>query len=128
MTWIVGGVELPGDLEWIDEMAPTRLQIESPSLAGGTLIQRSRRQSGTPVTLQTPRGVFLTRQQILDLNALLEDDETDAFTVIHPDGRELQCRFRYGNGLPVDWANTYFRSPPLPTDGWHTLTLRLMTA
>lgn len=127
-TWTVGGVVLPGDLEWVDEFAPARRQAEAVSLSGGMIVQRSRQTSGLPMTLQTPEGVYVTRQQVMDLSAMLDDDAVDTFTVTHPDGREFICRFRHGSGLPVDWANTMFRAPPQAEDAWHTLTLRMMTA
>jgi len=126
--WNIGGVVLPGDLEWIDEFTPARKQADSMSLAGTSIVQRSTQVNGLPVTLQTPSGVYVTRQDIADLVALRDDPATDVFNVEHPDGRILVCRFRHGNGLPLDWANTMFRSPPGPSDNWHTLTLRLMTA
>ena len=127
-NWNIGGVALPGDLEWTDEFTPSRKQAESISLRGTSIVQRSVQQTGIPITLQTPRGVYITRQQIADLTALRDNLATDVFVVQHPDGRSFNCRFRHGNGLPLDWANTMFRAPPEPGDKWHTLTLRMMTA
>ena len=127
-NWQIGPVILPGDLEWIDEFRPLRRQSESLSLAGGSIVQRSTQLTGIPITLQTPPRVFVTRQQITDLLALVDDAQVDTFLARHPDGRDFTCRFRHRDGQPVDWANTFFRSPPQATDGWHTLTLRLMTA
>lgn len=127
-NWNIGGVVLPGDLEWVDEFAPERKQAETTALSGGTIVQLSRQVSGIPITLQTPPDVFVTRQHVADLAALRDDENTDVFTVDNPDGRSFQCRFRHGDGLPVDWDNTFFRAPPRSSDAWHTLTLRLMTA
>lgn len=126
MSWTIGSVTLPGDLQWIDEFIPDRHQLETPTMAGGVIVQRSKRVAGTPMTLETPPGVFVTRGQVKSLVQLLDDESTDEITVIHPDSREFTCRFRHGDGLPVDWANLRFRSPPADTDGFHTLTLRLM--
>ncbi|MFW6341182.1 MAG: hypothetical protein ACOC0Q_09975 [Wenzhouxiangella sp.] len=127
MNWQIGTVTLPGDLEWSDELTwSPRRQAETTSLAGSTIIQRSTQVSGRPITLVTPQGVWVTRQQILDL--LTYAETVDAFTVTHPDGREIVARFRYdGNDSPVDAAPIQFRSPPIATDPY-TLTLRLMTA
>jgi len=127
-NWIVGGVVLPGDLEWTDELTPARKQAEAISLAGGMIVQRSTQAAGLPVTLETPRDVYVTRQDVMDLVALRDDPATDVFEVTHPDGRTFNCRFRHGGGLPVDHSNRWFRSPPQASDGWHTLTVRLMTA
>ena len=126
--WDIGGVILPCDLEWIDEFSPERKQSESMSLAGNSIVQLSWQQTGFPMTLQTPDRVFVTRQNISDLTALRDNPATDVFVVNHPDGRTFNCRFRHSDGLPVDWANTQFLAPPIATDAWHTLTLRLMTA
>lgn len=128
-NWQIGSVTLPGDLEWSDELTwSSRRQSERTSLSGATLVQRSVQVSGRPVTLTTPQNVWVTRQQVLDLIALHENPATAAFTVTHPDGREIVCRFRAdGNNSPVDAAPVQFRSPPIATDPY-TLTLRLMTA
>ena len=127
-TWTIGLVTLPGDLQWIDEFTPARKRSESTSLAGSSIVQFSTQVSGIPITLQTPPGVFVTRKEIADLTAMLNDPATDVFQVGHPDGRSFSCRFSTRDGLAVDWANTYFRSHPVDSDAWHTLTLRLMTA
>ena len=126
--WDIGGVILPCDLQWIDEFTNARKQAASISLAGTSIVQLSTQQNGLPMTLRTPDRVFVTRQHIDDLAALRDDPATDVFTVVHPDGRTFNCRFRHSDGLPVDWANTRFLAPPIATDAWHTLTLRLMTA
>lgn len=128
-NWQIGNITLPGDLEWSDELTwSSRRQSEEMSLAGTTIIQRSTQVSGRPITLTTPQGVWVTRQQVLDLIALHENPATDAITVTHPDGREIVCRFRAdGNDSPVDAAPVLFLSPPISTDPY-TLTLRLMTA
>lgn len=126
--WNIGGVILPGDIEWVDEFTPARKQSESMALSGGVIIQRSTQIAGLPMTLQTPREVFVSRAQIEALTALIEDPDLDVFAVTHPDDRLFNCRFRYGSGLPLDWDNTWFRSPPESADAWHTLTLRLMIA
>jgi len=127
-NWIIGGITLTGDLEWIDEFETARKQAQAPSLAGGTIVQLSTQLTGLPVTLRTPAGVYVTRGEIKALVALRNNPATDAFTVEHPDGRSFSCRFNHADGQPVDWANAMYQSPPEDSDGWHTLTLRLMTA
>ena len=126
--WTIGGVALPEDMEWLDELQPARRQAESVALSGGMIVQTSTQVAGLPMTLRTPAGVYVTRAQIKALIALRDNPATDAFTVGHPDGRSFSCRFSHANGSPIDYANTMFRSPPEDSDGWHTLTLRLMTA
>jgi len=44
--WNIGGVVLPGDLEWIDEFTPARKQADSMSLAGTSIVQRSTQVNG----------------------------------------------------------------------------------
>lgn len=128
MNWHIGTVTLPGDLEWSDELTwSPRKQAESVSLAGSTLIQRSTQINGRPITLTTPRGVWVTRQQVLDLHDFAADPATGVFMLVHPDGREIPARFRYSDPGPVDATPVQFRSPPIATDPY-TLTLRLMTA
>lgn len=125
--WIIHTITLPGDLLWTDEhWSPTK-QAEDLSLAGGLLVQRSTQQSGRPITLDTYRGVFVTRAEVLSLEALRDDSVNQKFAVTAPDGKTYQCRFRHGDGPPVDAAPIHFRSPPAPEDIYN-LTLRLMTA
>ena len=124
-TWQVDSLTLPGDLEWTDEFWPERKESQDPSLSGSMIIQTSRQTSGRPMTLETGENVYVTRQQALDLQAFCDNPNVDTFTVTHPDGRTFTCRFRHGDGLPVDAANAFFRSPPEPDD-WYDLTLRLM--
>jgi len=125
-NWVIGTVTLPGDLQWIDEAWTERKQSESLSLAGGTIIQTSTQTTGRPITLVTDNGAYVTRQQVLDLIAFRDLPDTDTFTVTHPDGRTFTCRFRHGDGLPIDASNAMFRSPPEALDRYD-LTLRLMT-
>jgi len=65
--WQLGSIQLPGDLEWVDEPWTSRKQIENNTLAGGVSIQRSVKMSGRPITLVTPQKVWVTRQQVLDM-------------------------------------------------------------
>lgn len=125
MNWTINGIELPGDLEWADEIQGNELRAEDHALNGGLIIQRSRRLSGRPMTIQSPdSSVWVQRSDVLALLALADDPTEDAFIVDHPDGREFTCRFRYRDGLPVDAAPVLFRSPPAPGDPY-TLVLRL---
>lgn len=126
--WQIGSVTLPGDLLWSDELTWTdRKQSERISLAGGNIIQRSTQQAGRPITLTTRTGVLVTRQQVDDLLALANDENTDTFTVTHPDARTFLCTFRHGGNGPVDGVPIQPYDTPDPDDPC-TLTLRLMTA
>lgn len=128
-TWQVGAITLPGDLEWTDELtwSPLR-QSESTGLTGATIVQSAQQTVGRPITLTTPRDVWVTRGQIKALLDLAADPETSTFALVHPDGREFTVAFRHdGGAAPVDTAPIMFRSPPIDTDP-HTLTLKLMTA
>jgi hypothetical protein len=124
-NWVVSGITLPGDLEWVDEIQGNELRAEDQALNGGLIIQRSRRLAGRPMTLQTPdQRVWVQRADVLSLLALADNPATESFIVTHPDSREFTCRFRYRDGLPVDGAPILFRSPPIPGDPY-TLVLRL---
>lgn len=128
-NWMIDTIDLPGDLYWSDELTwSSRKQDETTSLAGGNIIQRSTQTAGRPITLTTPRHVWVTRAEVDALIALAEDPNTDTFTVDHPDGRQFTCAFRHaGNASPVDAAPIHPRDTPDPADPC-TLTLRLMTA
>lgn len=125
--WQIDTITLPGDLLWSDELTWTdRKQVERNSLAGGMIRQRSTKTGGRAITLTTRQGVFVTRQQVDDLNALADNPATDTFTVTHPDGRTFLCAFRYGGQAgPVDAAAIFPKDTPDPADICN-LTLRLM--
>lgn len=127
--WQVGTVTLTGDLEWIDRTRySSTTQTEESSLDGSLIIEKWTRSVGRPITLDTNRpGVWVTYADVVALEALRDNSETDIFTLTEPDGTERQVRFRYSNGEPIDAAPIRFRSIPEPTDAYN-LTLRLMTA
>lgn len=124
--WLINDeIILPGDLMWADEHWQPRRQSEDLSLSGGVIIQRSRQTAGRPITLETYRGVFVTRAEVLALESLLDDVDKSTFEVKTPEGAVYPCAFRHSDGPPIDAAPLQFRSPQLETD-IYDLTVRFM--
>lgn len=124
--WDIGGVVLPGDLEWTDRATwHPQKQAEALSLAGGVILQRSVQVAGRPLTLETSQpGVFVTYADVQALENLLAQQD-GPLIVIEPGGTEHTCRWRHSDGAPIDAAPLLFRSPVAPGDIYN-LTLRLM--
>lgn len=96
-------VELPNDLEWIDEYmwTPVSHQI-STSLSGSLVIQQSRLQKGRKITLQGGSDfAWLNKEQLQDLKTLLDRGEIMTLT-LH--SQTFQVMFRY-NDNPLSYSS-----------------------
>lgn len=127
----LGGIELPGDLEWTDEYrwSPVGQQV-TRTLTGALVIQASAMQSGRPITLEAKGDshVWLARGVIDTLrSALTTPGATMELTLV--DGRTFTVTGRHHDGVPFEAEQVMFMATAdtalrdtLP----HTLTLRLM--
>lgn len=135
----LAGIELPDDLDWVDEMTAWRIgQIIRPSLTGRPIVQEGLMQAGRPVTLQSqdlgggnPRRVVAPVSLVV-LNALKALEETwsaASMTLVLPlaEGgtRTMQVRWRRTDGAAIEARPVIFRTPAEDTD-LYLITLRLI--
>lgn len=124
-------IELPEDLEWVDELTSWAVaQSEEYSLTGALIIQRSKRLAGRPITLQSGGNFgWATRETIEALKALDELAESTPMTLemsIYPTGTQtFSVQFRRGESPAIESAQRKHRLPPTP-DEYCSLVLRLI--
>ncbi len=96
-------VELPADLEWIDEYTWTPISHQvSTSLTGSLIIQQSRLQKGRKITLQGGSDfAWLSEEQLRLLKELLDLGVIMTLT-LH--SRTFQVIFRY-NETPLSYSS-----------------------
>ena len=131
---VLGGVSLPGDLQWVDEFTSWRVgQNIKTSLTGARIVQESAVQSGRPITLETVREgnqfVGLTLEQLRALQAL-EEVPGATYTLVlpaHNSGtRTFTVAFNREGGEALNASPIRFAAPAVDTD-YYAVTLRLMT-
>lgn len=137
MTRIVlAGIELPADLQWIDEFTAWKVgQQVRTSLTGALIVQESARQAGRPITLQTSRDgtAYVGPVNLPVLRALQANEgETrvaplELIVPAHNGGeRTFQVRWRRADGPAIEAEQIRFAVPALDPD-YFSITLRLMT-
>jgi hypothetical protein len=124
--WQIDTIDVPEDLEWPDRSWIGKRQGDYLSTAGTSITQVSRQHTGRPITLQTPIDHPVRRALCEALQAHADDDQIGVFTVTTPEGEQHQCRYRWSDGLPVEYAPVYHQSPADPDD-LCTLIIRLKT-
>lgn len=119
-------VELPQDMQWIDEFGWSSVVQTEPlySLSGSLLVQQGKRLAGRPITL-TGEWVWHKRQTVETLIAWAEELNLP-MTLKHYDGRVFSVCFRLhdtalGNVEAVQYAT------PENANERYVLTLNLMT-
>lgn len=134
---VLGGITLPGDMQWIDEFAPWRVgQAVRTTLGGALVIHQSARQAGRPITLQTydaGASKYAGAIPLATLNALrtLEDQvATTPLTLSIPGynggaARTFDVLFRRSDGAAIEAEPLIFKAPFHDTD-YFRVVLRLI--
>lgn len=123
---IIGPLEIPGDLQWIDEFAQGSDlvgQDVTVSLTGALIVQASAQQAGRKLTLQgrLESNVGFAPVTLATLKSLraLAAVPGEVYTVTLLDGRTFSAMFRRDDGpaveaaplnniAPIDDADYYF--------------------
>lgn len=131
MTTQLATIELPDDMQWIDEFTwlPVAQQVDIAS-DGALHIEESVQLAGRPVTLEgrlegSVGFALPARSTIVALHALAQTPRTDPMTLLLPDGRSFNVMFRHGDGVAVE-AHPIKHIVPAEDADLYTLTLRLM--
>ena len=128
----IGSVELPPDLQWVDEFdtgSDLVGQDERITITGALVIQASAQQAGRHMTLEgrldgNVAFATLTRTQVEALRALAAVPG-EVYTVTLSDGRTFDATFRRDNGPAVKATPLKHIDPPLPDD-LYTVTISLI--
>lgn len=123
-NWQLDTIDLPGDLPWTDEFRWTSVrQRRSNSITGALLLHQSTVLAGRPITLGQDPEVWISRQTVIDLLALVET-QPESMTLTHPDGRTFTVKFRVDD-TPVEAEPVVFQSPAIASDPY-IVTIRLI--
>ncbi len=118
-------VELPNDLEWVDEFDwnPVAQAIDY-TLTGTLLIDEGTRQAGRFITLEGKEDMgWVTRQVVIALQGR-RDISGREFTLTLPDARSFQVMFRQSD-TPVQ-AAAVLPWKQSANEDWYTLSLKFM--
>lgn len=121
-------INLPDDLQWIDEdWSPVR-QTLSRGITGAAIVQsRSISTAGRPITLRPPdeSSAWMTRpvlEQLRNLAAI--NGQVMTLTIA---GQTYSVRFRYQDNKAIESEPVVFYNQPDNTDRF-LVTINLMTA
>ncbi|WP_282296808.1 MULTISPECIES: hypothetical protein [unclassified Stenotrophomonas] len=133
---VLAGIELPADLQWIDEFTAWRVgQQVKTSLTGARIVQESALQAGRPITLQTQREgdayiAPVTLEVLQRLQASEEQPRTASLQLLMPahngGERAFSVGWRRTDGAAVEASPINYAVPALGGD-YFSITLRLMT-
>lgn len=132
---VLGGVMLPGDLQWTDEFTAWKVgQNIKTSLRGSRIVQEAALQAGRPITLDTTRdGTRWVAPVTLDvLRALqaLEEAPGETYTLVMPahnsGTRSFTVAFNREGGQAITATAIRFAAPAIDSD-YFAVSLRLMT-
>ena len=121
MAVTLGGIALPDDIVWTDELAWTPVaQAIARTLSGGQIIEETALQGGRPITLGG--GVWAPRSTVLALRALAAtatqthtlDQRGDSYSVV------------FVRPNPITATPVIRYADPAPDDP-HDITIRLRT-
>lgn len=93
---LLGTLELPGDMVWIDEYASPVVEAVTPLVSGIRYIEESTVLSGRPITLKLPENAWVSRSVVDSLYAEIEVGKT--MSLMLSDNRVFSVRWRLRDG------------------------------
>ena len=133
---LLAGIELPADLQWVDEFTGWRVgQAVKTSLTGARIVQESALQAGRPITLQTQRegAAYIAPVTLAVLRALQASEEqprTSPLSLLMPahngGDRSFPVAWRRTDGPAIEADPIRYAVPALDGD-YFSINLRLMT-
>lgn len=82
MPITLAGVEIPDQIQWVDEFAGFGVgQQITATLTGALLIEENAQPDGRPITLESGAGAWATREQVEALDALAATPIADGATL-----------------------------------------------
>jgi hypothetical protein len=132
MTISIDGIELPSDLQWVDEFSGHGVgQVITPTLTGALLVEEVAQTKGRPITLASNGAAWVQRSVVEQLQALaatpLPDDTTLPF--VWDDGRTFDVVFDRSRGPGFSATEVVRRAGGIQTSAhWYTINITLLTA
>ena len=114
-------IELPNDLQWVDEFAWSAVeQSKDYSLTGALIVQQGVKLKGRPITLQSNGGAWAARSTVKALQAYY--DAPDQIYTLELWGDTYAVQFERPDGL--DAEEVLHQVAPGP-DHYYTITIKL---
>ncbi|WP_286694079.1 hypothetical protein [Spongiibacter sp. UBA1325] len=114
-------IDLPNDLQWVDEFAWSAVEQQKDySLTGAVIVQQGVKQKGRPITLQSNGGAWIKRSTLKALQAFY--DTPDQVFELDLWGEIYAVQFERPDGLGAD--EVLRQADPDP-DHYYTITLKL---
>lgn len=115
MAVILAGIELPDDIQWIDEFAGHGVgQVITPTLTGALLVEENEQTEGRAMTLDGGRGSWIDRDKAEALAILAATPLEDGATLLleWADGTLYDVVFdrSSGNGFQAEEVNRVARN------------------
>lgn len=125
MSITLGGIPLPEDLLWDDELGWCPVsETVNVSLGGSVIIQASAQVAGRPVTLSGgSEYAYIDRAAWLQVQAMAADPAWSGVLDYH--GREITVRFRHGDGAIAATPVVDYSGAPEDTDELNNVVIRL---
>ena len=125
MAITLDAINLPADLEWIDEYTWSPVKNKSDiSLAGKLIIQEAAQLKGREITLQGGTEASWVTRAIVDALKAKADTADNQMTLSYH-GRNFTVAFNRANGNPIDSRLIQRKADP-QSDDFYSLTLKLM--
>ena len=123
---LLGTIELPDDLLWIDEFDwnPVAQEIDR-TLTGGLIIQEQSKLYGRPVTLSGENNSGWVTRATVNQVVTLSESANSTLSLTLPDSRVLSVIFDRANGSIMAQPLFYSSNPAL--DDYYSITIRLLT-
>lgn len=121
----LGQIQLPDDLEWVDEFdwCPVEDSIDK-GLSGSLIVQTGTLLAGRPITLSgSDNSAWISRAVLEQVKALADVPQSGLTLNYH--GRSFNVRFRYTE-KPYSARPVVFWSGAPDDDDYYTVTIRLM--
>lgn len=94
-------IELPADLQWVDEFGWSKVQQESErSITGALVVQQGEKLKGRPMTLQSNGASWVTRATVEALQAYYDQVGQECTLTI--DGVDYPFQFERPGGFSAE--------------------------
>lgn len=132
MTISIDGIELPSDLQWVDEFSGHGVgQVITPTLTGALLVEEVAQTKGRPITLASNGAAWVQRSVVEQLQTLAATPLPDGTTLpfVWDDGRTFDVVFDRSRGPGFSATEVVRRAGSIQTAAhWYTINITLLTA
>ncbi|MEM6483807.1 MAG: hypothetical protein AAF662_02315 [Pseudomonadota bacterium] len=128
----LAGIELPSEIQWVDEFAGHGVgQIIEPTLTGALIVEETAQVNGRPITLESNASAWVDRSTVELLSGLAATPlaSGSTLTLEWGDGRTFDVVFDHSRGAPfsAEEVRRLAAGAQTPTHKY-LITINLLTA